>query len=71
MRRVSRYLLFETLSGLFLVFLVMVVIVRVGQPLRLAIEKCMTVMGKIYGSLQIQDESREIGEVASAVLTNI
>jgi hypothetical protein len=70
-RRVSRYLLFEALSGLFFFFLVTVVIVRVGQPLRAGIEKFMAVMGRVYGSLPIREESREIGEVASASLMNI
>jgi hypothetical protein len=48
-----------------------VVIVRVGHPLRVAIEKCMAVTGRIYGSLQIREESREIGEIASSALSNI
>jgi hypothetical protein len=72
-RRLARYLLFQTLSGLLFLVLVSAIIIVAGarHPLRTAIEKFTTVMRQIFGSLQIRDESQQIDEIASSALSNI
>ncbi|MGO9468808.1 MAG: hypothetical protein ACLQIB_16875 [Isosphaeraceae bacterium] len=68
--RISRYLLFETLSGLLFFSVASLVVVRVWLPMRVARQRFDALMQRVLNSDQLVDESRVLDELGSGALAN-